>query len=151
MENAKTNKPFSQEKKPVRVLKKQHTVLFTVVSSRDQETGKKQITSDDEDSSDDNTTKSTIIGSNIPKKTNSNSNDKPDCPFGKLCYRTSKTHLAKWKHDDGHQQRILEKKSNQPQNQEFLVNLDHLVIKKVLFTFKIIHMIAPKMTIMLRM
>ena len=46
LENAKTNKPFSQEKKPVRVLKKQHTVLFTVVSSRDQETGKKQITSD---------------------------------------------------------------------------------------------------------
>lgn len=49
LESAKTKTPKSSIAKPVRkLLQKQHSILFSVIPSRDQETGEKRVTSDDE-------------------------------------------------------------------------------------------------------
>ena len=50
LEEAKKKAPFSSlKKKAIPLLQKQHSILFSTIPSRDQETGKKVVTSNDAD------------------------------------------------------------------------------------------------------
>ena len=105
--------------------------MFTVAPSRDPKTGEKQITSDgenknlwkkkkknikkkneDEDSEDDLKKKVVRMGSNDFAKINNGNKKVTDCPYGKLCFRSSSSHLSKYKHDDEHLKRIENKKKS---------------------------------------
>eukprot|EP01102_Stenamoeba_stenopodia_P003500 TRINITY_DN1356_c0_g1_i1.p1 TRINITY_DN1356_c0_g1~~TRINITY_DN1356_c0_g1_i1.p1 ORF type:complete len:349 (+),score=121.00 TRINITY_DN1356_c0_g1_i1:843-1889(+) len=90
VELAKTKTPFSCKPKPVRALKKQHTILFSTVPSRDQVTGKKVITDDDilEDDDDESEVESS----------KDKSKGKKECKWGKNCYQSNPSHLAKFTH-----------------------------------------------------
>jgi len=94
-ELAKKVTPFTDVKKPTRQLKKQHTILFSTIPSRDEKTGQKIVTSDDEHSSDEEPT-STSHKSVSDEKS---STQKPKCKYGPGCYRTSKSHVSKYSHD----------------------------------------------------
>jgi hypothetical protein len=61
-ENAKTKATPALKKKVIPQLKKQHSILFSVVPSRDQQTGQKVVTSDDahEDTAGMNTTRDNV-------------------------------------------------------------------------------------------
>ena len=127
LEAAKTKKPVSVTQKviPSTKLSKQHSILFSVIPSRDAGTGKKIVTSDDED---DEATSSTSVPSKATdtrkmcqygakcyrtnadhfkqfqhpstaiKTTDEPSTTKPPCAFGAKCYRTSSVHLATYSH-----------------------------------------------------
>ena len=125
LEAAKTKKPVSIQQKtvPSAKLSKQHSVLFSVVPSRDGNTGKKIVTSDDED--DEPATSSNVVdkrkicqygvkcyrtnpdhfkqyqhppSTKSAKNIESESKTKPPCTFGTKCYRTSSVHLATYSH-----------------------------------------------------
>jgi len=104
-EQANKNPPHSDKKKAVRVLKKQHTILFSVVPSRDLDSGKKMITSDDElTESDEETTTKPVISikpttKDKTKSTPSASEKKPMCRYADQCFRTNPAHLAKYAHN----------------------------------------------------
>lgn len=89
VELAKTKTPFSCKAKPKRELKKQHTILFSTVPSRDQSTGKKVVTDDDlfDDDEED-----------VADKKKGKVGGKPVCKYGASCYQTNPTHLAKFHH-----------------------------------------------------
>jgi len=81
VENAKTKVPFSQVKMKKAELKKQHSVLFSSIPSRDPD-GNKVLNSDDEDD--------LSFQTSSPKKL--------QCKYGSDCYRSSKEHLEKFSH-----------------------------------------------------
>ena len=89
LEAAKTKKPMSITAKviPSAKLSKQHSILFSVIPSRDENTGKKIVTSDDED--DEAPTSST---------TTTNADTRPMCQYGAKCYRTNADHLKQFQH-----------------------------------------------------
>jgi len=125
--NAKTKPPFSQLKKIVGTIgiKKQHSILFSTVPSRDPKTGAKIVTDDDGDDDEDEaksdgpkpmckygllcfrTNDAHLKAFTHPPKPTpvaktSNSpkvSAKTPCRFGKQCYRTNKDHLAQFSHD----------------------------------------------------
>ncbi|CAF1099513.1 unnamed protein product [Adineta ricciae] len=88
LEAAKTKKPMSIQQKiiPSAKLSKQHSVLFSVIPSRDANSGKKIVTSDDEDEE---------AASSSSTKT---SDTRPTCKFGAKCYRTNADHLKQFQH-----------------------------------------------------
>lgn len=130
LEAAKTKKPMSITQKviPTAKLSKQHSILFSVIPSRDATTNKKIVTSDDEDDEAEKATTTTSskttdtrkmcqYGANCyrthpdhlkqyqhppskptPKATETESKAKPPCAFGAKCYRTSSAHLAMYSH-----------------------------------------------------
>jgi hypothetical protein len=87
LEAAKTKKPVSLTQKiiPSAKLSKQHSILFSVIPSRDGNTGKKIVTSDDED-----------------EEATPSSSKKVDarevCQYGEKCYRTNADHLKQYQH-----------------------------------------------------
>lgn len=83
--NAKTKPPWSQMKQVKPDYKKQHSIIFSTIPSRD-DSGAKIVTTDDEDSEDEESRK-TIKG-----KT------KEPCKYGKTCFRRSHSHLAHFTH-----------------------------------------------------
>ncbi|CAF1147819.1 unnamed protein product [Adineta steineri] len=90
LEAAKTKKPVSTIQKivPSAKLSKQHSILFSVVPSRDATTNKKIVTSDDEDDDAPSTTSS-------PSKT---TDTRKICQYGAKCYRTNADHLKNFQH-----------------------------------------------------
>jgi hypothetical protein len=115
LEAVKTKKPMSVQQKvvPSAKLSKQHSILFSVIPSRDAKTGKKIVTSDDEDeeaaaattptttkaSSSATTTKgasstTTRKASSSAKKTDT----REVCQYGEKCYRTNADHLKQYQH-----------------------------------------------------
>jgi hypothetical protein len=97
LETAKTKQPMSLKQKivPATKLSKQHSILFSVIPSRDVKTGKKIVTSDDED---ENATTATTTTTT----TTASSSKKPDtrevCQYGEKCYRTNPDHLKQYQH-----------------------------------------------------
>lgn len=105
----KKRPPFSQLKRAVPVLKKQHSILFSTIPSRD-EKGKKVVTTDDEDQDvDDEDDEPASVSSS---KTASKADDGdasdgdvdgddggvPPCRYGAMCFRTNADHLKKFSH-----------------------------------------------------
>jgi uncharacterized Fe-S cluster protein YjdI len=92
LEAAKTKKPVSTIAKiiPSAKLSKQHSILFSVVPSRDANSGKKIVTSDDED--EEPTTTATT-----PTKTTTTDTRKV-CQYGAKCYRTNQDHFKQFQH-----------------------------------------------------
>lgn len=90
LEAAKTKKPVSVTQKiiPSAKLSKQHSILFSVIPSRDASTGKKIVTSDDEDDEAAPTTTTTSKTTDTRKM----------CQYGAKCYRTNADHLKQFKH-----------------------------------------------------
>jgi len=107
--NAKKNTPFSQIKKPEPKLKRQHSILFSTVPSRDTK-GSKMITSDDEgenvasdsetESSNSSSKKKKGKRSRPSKDSDDENQNKPlkKCIYGALCFRTCPSHLASYSH-----------------------------------------------------
>ncbi len=87
-ESAAKKKPFSEEKKKSFHLKKSHTVLYTTVPSRDQETGEKRVTDDD-----------AIEGAIEEPGSEAGKSDLPACKYGKLCYQQNESHRASFYHE----------------------------------------------------
>ena len=125
LEAAKTKTPVSTTQKiiPSAKLSKQHSILFSVIPSRDESTGKKIVTSDDEDedvaapastkpaparkvcqygakcfrTNADHLKEFEHPSAKKPASDES-STAKPPCAFGTKCYRTSSIHLATYSH-----------------------------------------------------
>ncbi|CAF2639952.1 unnamed protein product [Rotaria sp. Silwood2] len=95
LEAAKTKKPMSVIQKviPSTKLSKQHSILFSVIPSRDVATGKKIVTSDDED--DDEVTQ--------PSTSSKTTDTRKMCQFGANCYRTNPDHLKQYQHSSSTQ------------------------------------------------
>jgi hypothetical protein len=94
LENAKTHVPKSTVGKTIpKLLKKQHTILFSVVPSRDPNTGNKIVTSDDED---DNVKEEVKAAAPAPKGKKAAA--KPMCKYGAACYRTNADHVKQFDH-----------------------------------------------------
>jgi hypothetical protein len=90
---SKTKTPFSCKPKPQRELKKQHTILFSTVPSRDNG-GKKVVTDDDVvDDDDDDDSPSSSSSSSGAKV-----GGKLVCQYGTSCYQSNPSHLAKFHH-----------------------------------------------------
>ncbi|CAF4316050.1 unnamed protein product, partial [Adineta steineri] len=92
LEAAKTKKPVSviQKVVPTTKLSKQHSILFSVIPSRDVKSGKKIVTSDDEDEE-----------TQVPSSSLTNKNKKDTrelCQYGEKCYRTNPDHLKQYQH-----------------------------------------------------
>jgi hypothetical protein len=94
LEAAKTKKPMSVKEKvvPSAKLSKQHSILFSVIPSRDAKTGKKIVTSDDED--EEATASATTSTTASSKKTDT----REVCQYGEKCYRTNADHLKQYQH-----------------------------------------------------
>jgi hypothetical protein len=92
LEAAKTKKPVSVIQKiiPSAKLSKQHSILFSVIPSRDADTGKKIVTSDDEDDEAPATTTST--------STKTSTDTRKVCQYGAKCYRTNPDHFKQFQH-----------------------------------------------------
>ena len=90
LEAAKTKKPVSVIQKiiPSAKLSKQHSILFSVIPSRDANTGKKIVTSDDED---DEAAPSTSTASKT-------TDTRKVCQYGAKCYRTNADHYKQFQH-----------------------------------------------------
>lgn len=106
LKNYKENPPFSATKKVIPVLKKDHSLLFSTIPSRD-ETGNKVITDQDACGSDDgeeeeNLSKSASTPNStyllITKLTVLIEKQKPICKYGDKCYQTNKEHLERFDH-----------------------------------------------------
>lgn len=110
LENAKTKAPFSSLKKKTLVpqLKKQHSILFSTIPSRDADTGKKVVTSNDtddvaEDEADNLLTKKTAMlppASPVVTGKKRGATGKRMCQYGAMCYQKNKDHLDKFDHPE---------------------------------------------------
>lgn len=124
LEAAKTKTPVSTTQKviPSAKLSKQHSILFSVIPSREESTGKKIVTSDDEDEDAAPASTKPAQKRNVCQygakcfRTNADhlkeyehpsvkkpasgegSKTQPPCAFGAKCYRTSSVHLATYSH-----------------------------------------------------
>jgi hypothetical protein len=96
LEAAKTKKPVSLTKKviPSTKLSKQHSILFSVIPSRDEKTGKKIVTSDDEDENAAAAAAAAVAAPSSSKKTDT----REVCQYGEKCYRTNSDHLKQYQH-----------------------------------------------------
>ncbi|PRP86779.1 hypothetical protein PROFUN_02928 [Planoprotostelium fungivorum] len=95
LESAKSKTPKSSIAKPIRELKKQHSILFSVIPSRDQETGEKRVTSDDEMEESEQRVEHKQMGAPIVIN---GEKVKPECKYGNQCFRTNKEHLDAFSH-----------------------------------------------------
>lgn len=86
LESAKTKTPISVKQKvvPSTKLSKQHSILFSVIPSRDEKTGKKILTSDD-------------VGEQASSSTTA-ADTRDICKYGNKCYRKSAEHLKQYQH-----------------------------------------------------
>jgi hypothetical protein len=93
LEAAKTKKPVSVIQKiiPSAKLSKQHSILFSVIPSRDADTGKKIVTSDDEDDEAPATTTTST-------STKTSTDTRKVCQYGAKCYRTNPDHFKQFQH-----------------------------------------------------
>jgi hypothetical protein len=96
LEAAKTKQPVSLTKKviPSTKLSKQHSILFSVIPSRDGKTGQKIVTSDDEDENVTATATAAAAAPSSSKKTDA----REVCQYGEKCYRTNPDHLKQYQH-----------------------------------------------------
>lgn len=91
--NAKTKVGAASVAKKIPALRKQHSILFSTVPSRDQETGKKMVTADD-------------IHEDIDEKETKEEKAKEEkakavpCKYGEACYRTDVSHLTAFSHPE---------------------------------------------------
>lgn len=94
-EAAKTKTPVSVTQKivPSAKMSKQHSILFSVIPSRDASTGKKIVTSDDEDDE-----APSSSSSPKPAATTSTADARPVCKYGAKCYRSNADHLKQFQH-----------------------------------------------------
>lgn len=101
---SETKTPMSVIQKviPKTKLSKQHSVLFSVIPSRDVQTGGKIITSDDEDEQ----PSSSVSESSEAKKS---TDEQKICKFGAKCYRTNPDHFKQFQHPKKKQQDDPEK------------------------------------------
>ncbi|CAF3707369.1 unnamed protein product [Rotaria sp. Silwood1] len=102
LEAAKTKKPISVTQKiiPSTKLSKQHSILFSVIPSRDAKTGKKIITSDDE--GEESTATAAIT-------TTTTTDTREVCQYGEKCYRTNPDHLKQYQHPLSRRKRQITK------------------------------------------
>jgi hypothetical protein len=93
LEAAKTKTPISVKQKvvPTTKLSKQHSILFSVIPSRDGKTGKKIAKSDDDD--DEQPSSSSASSSSLQKP-----DAREECPYGEKCYRKNPDHLKQYQH-----------------------------------------------------
>ena len=107
LEAAKTKTPVSLTKKvvPSAKLSKQHSILFSVIPSRDGKTGKKIVTSDDEDESAPAAAAAATSAPSSSAASATTSKKKKDtrevCQYGEKCYRTNPDHLKQYQHPAG--------------------------------------------------
>ncbi|CAF0823930.1 unnamed protein product [Didymodactylos carnosus] len=96
LESAKTKTPKTSIQKviPSTKLSKQHSVLFSVIPSRDT-AGKKIVTSDDEDE-DEKSGKSKSPPST--SATTTSADTRKPCQYGAKCYRTNPDHFKQFQH-----------------------------------------------------
>ena len=96
LEAAKTKAPVSiiQKVIPSTKLSKQHSILFSVIPSRDAKTGGKIVTSDDEDEDASPTSTTTAAASASSKATDT----RKVCQYGAKCYRTNADHFKQFQH-----------------------------------------------------
>ncbi|CAF1191503.1 unnamed protein product [Rotaria sordida] len=97
LEAAKTKKPISVIQKivPLTKLSKQHSILFSVVPSRDEKTGKKIVTSDDEGEQSTAAAATTASSSSSSSK---KTDTREVCQYGEKCYRTNPDHHKQYQH-----------------------------------------------------
>jgi hypothetical protein len=97
LEAAKTKKPVSLTQKviPSAKLSKQHSILFSVIPSRDGNTGKKIVTSDDED---EEATATATTASSSSSSSKKKKDTRQVCQYGEKCYRTNPDHLKQYQH-----------------------------------------------------
>ncbi|CAF0973497.1 unnamed protein product [Adineta steineri] len=110
LEAAKTKKPVSviQKVVPTTKLSKQHSILFSVIPSRDVKSGKKIVTSDDED-------EETQVPSSSASSSNKNKKDaREPCQYGEKCYRTNPDHLKQYQHPTVKSKSKLTKSKTKP-------------------------------------
>eukprot|EP01119_Soliformovum_irregulare_P017480 TRINITY_DN5207_c0_g1_i1.p1 TRINITY_DN5207_c0_g1~~TRINITY_DN5207_c0_g1_i1.p1 ORF type:complete len:557 (-),score=200.99 TRINITY_DN5207_c0_g1_i1:3-1673(-) len=86
LENAKTKSSPATTAKVIPALKKQHSILFSTVPSRDQVSGDKIVTNDD------------TLEDIAPAVDAAPTDEKQPCKYGANCYRSDKTHLATFTH-----------------------------------------------------
>ena len=93
LEAAKTKQPVSLKKKvvPSTKLSKQHSILFSVIPSRDGKTGKKVVTADDVD-------ENAAEVAPLPSSSKGKTTTQEVCPYGAKCYRTNPDHLKEYEH-----------------------------------------------------
>jgi hypothetical protein len=84
----------TQKNIPSAKLSKQHSVLFSVIPSRDASTGKKIVTSDDEDDEATPSSSSTTATTAASKTTDT----RKMCQYGAKCYRTNADHFKQFQH-----------------------------------------------------
>ncbi|UJR31854.1 hypothetical protein I4U23_019330 [Adineta vaga] len=93
LEAAKTKTPISTTQKvvPSAKLSKQHSILFSIIPSRDVKTGKKVVASDEEGEQ--------ISSSSPSTSTSKTKTDNQEvCQYGAKCYRTNADHLKQYQH-----------------------------------------------------
>lgn len=107
--NAKTKAPFSSlKKKAVPLLQKQHSILFSTIPSRDQESGKKIVTAND---ADDDQDEAAAAGLLLTKGSSTHSSKKGAggaaaaggkgkqiCKWHPNCYQRNSAHLLAFDH-----------------------------------------------------
>ncbi|CAM4740709.1 unnamed protein product [Rotaria magnacalcarata] len=88
LEAAKTKTPISVKQKvvPTTKLSKQHSILFSVIPSRDGKAGKKIARSDDDN-------EQPSSSSSLQKL-----DVREECPYGEKCYRKNPDHLKQYQH-----------------------------------------------------
>lgn len=109
--NAKTKAPFSSlKKKAVPLLQKQHSILFSTIPSRDQDTGKKIVTANDADDDQDEAAAAGLLltkGSSIPAAAGkkggaaaaaAGGKGKQICKWHPNCYQKNSAHLLAFDH-----------------------------------------------------
>lgn len=118
VKNYKENPPFSATKKIVPVLKKDHSLLFSTVPSRDEAGNKvvrdEDVEDDEEEQKDSITTPATSTFSDkVLWGTHKEieQQQKIPCQYGDKCYRNNKEHLDKYSHPpkDPNKQKQLKK------------------------------------------
>ena len=126
--NAKTKAPFSSLKKRAQpLLQKQHSILFSTIPSRDQDSGKKVVTQNDADDDADEEAKNGLLLTKgnaahpaaaagvVGKKRGIAATAKPLCKFHPKCFRkVSTAQRAAWLTNMTRRARERERESNCP-------------------------------------
>lgn len=105
LESAKTKTPVSLKQKvvPSTKLSKKHSILFSVIPSRDEKTGKKVVTPDDVGEQASSSSSSSLA------PTSEKEDEREMCPYGEKCYRKNPDHLKQYQHPSRQVKPKLEK------------------------------------------
>ena len=104
---------------PSAKLSKQHSILFSVIPSRDAKTGKKVVTSDDEDE------EITTAPSSSKK-----GDTREVCKYGEKCFRTNADHLEQYQHSSSKAKpKVIRSKSKLQEELASPTTTDNLLVK----------------------